>query len=174
MRKLAILCGLVAAFLCIAQSANAQYARKGANLVDQNKVVLSDQALIKLVGNDIYEQTVIGARKQYKAGKSLITGGIIGIGAGLAGAFVTGYKAGKAGYNDMQTALSDDGSIAALYLASAAAASLGSAALTGGIVMKIIGNKRLDWVSEEANRVSGNVSLNVGATPNGMGIVLNF
>ena len=74
----------------------------------------------------------------------------------------------------MQTALSDDGSIAALYLASAAAASLGSAALTGGIVMKIIGNKRLDWVSEEANRVSGNVSLNVGATPNGMGIVLNF
>jgi hypothetical protein len=40
--------------------------------------------------------------------------------------------------------------------------------------MKIIGNKRLDWVSEEANRVSGNVSLNVGATPNGMGIVLNF
>ena len=172
--RFAFFCGIVAALLCLTQNANAQYARKGADLVSQNGVVLSDQDIVNLVGSDVFEQTVIGARKQYKAGKSLITGGIIGIGAGLAGAFVTGYKAGKAGYNDMQTALSDDGSIAALYLASAAAASLGSAALTGGIVMKIIGNKRLDWVSEEANRVSGNVSLNVGATPNGMGIVLNF
>ena len=172
--RFAFFCGIVAALLCLTQNANAQYARKGADLVSQNGVVLSDQDIVNLVGSDVFEQTVVGARKQYKAGKSLITGGIIGIGAGLAGAFVTGYKAGKAGYNDMQTALSDDGSIAALYLASAAAASIGSAALTGGIVMKIIGNKRLDWVSEEANRVSGNVSLNVGATPNGMGIVLNF
>ena len=172
--RFAFFCGIVAALLCLTQNANAQYARKGADLVSQNGVVLSDQDIVNLVGSDVFEQTVVGARKQYKAGKSLITGGIIGIGAGLAGAFVTGYKAGKAGYNDMQTALSDDGSIAALYLASAAAASLGSAALTGGIVMKIIGNKRLDWVSEEANRVSGNVSINVGATPNGMGIVLNF
>jgi hypothetical protein len=172
--RFAFFCGIVAALLCLTQNANAQHARKGADPVSQNGVALSDQDIVNLVGSDVFEQTVVGARKQYKAGKSLITGGIIGIGAGLAGAFVTGYKAGKAGYNDMQTALSDDGSIAALYLASAAAASLGSAALTGGIVMKIIGNKRLDWVSEEANRVSGNVSLNVGATPNGMGIVLNF
>jgi hypothetical protein len=172
--RFAFFCGIVAALLCLTQNANAQYARDGYHIVNQNGVALSNQEIIDLVGVDVYEQTVLGAWKQYKAGKSLITGGIIGIGAGLAGAFVTGYKAGKAGYNDMQTALSDDGSIAALYLASAAAASLGSAALTGGIVMKIIGNKRLDWVSEEANRVSGNVSLNVGATPNGMGIVLNF
>ena len=172
--RFAFFCGIVAALLCLTQNANAQYARKGADLVSQNGVVLSDQDIVNLVGSDVFEQTVVGARKQYKAGKSLITGGIIGIGAGLAGAFVTGYKAGKAGYNDMQTALSDDGSIAALYLASAAAASLGSAALTAGIPLKIIGKKRLDWVSEEANRVSGNVSLNVGATPNGMGIVLNF
>ena len=172
--RFAFFCGIVAALLCLTQNANAQYVRDGYHIVNQNGVALSNQEIIDLVGVDVYEQTVLGAWKQYKAGKSLITGGIIGIGAGLAGAFVTGYKAGKAGYNDMQTALSDDGSIAALYLASAAAASLGSAALTGGIVMKIIGNKRLDWVSEEANRVSGNVSLNVGATPNGMGIVLNF
>lgn len=174
MKRFAILCGLVAAFLCLAQNANAQYARKGANLVDQNKVVLSDQDIINLVGNDVFDQTVVGARKQYKAGRGLITGGIIGIGAGLAGAFITGYKAGKAGYNDLETALSNDGSIAAMYLASTAAASLGGAALSGGIILKTIGKKRLNWVSEEANRVSGNVSLNVGATPHGMGITLNF
>ena len=100
MRKIAILCGLVAAFLCIAQSANAQYARKGANLVDQNKVVLSDQALIMLVGNDIYEQTVIGARKQYKAGNGLIWGGVAGIAAGFVHAvLVTSVPAIHGGFN---------------------------------------------------------------------------
>jgi hypothetical protein len=103
--RFAFFCGIVAALLCLTQNANAQYARKGADLVSQNGVVLSDQDIVNLVGSDVFEQTVVGARKQYKAGKSLITGGIIGIGAGLAGAFVTGYKAGKAGYNDMQTSL---------------------------------------------------------------------
>ena len=172
--RFAFFCGLVAALLCLTQNANAQYAREGNHIVNSNGVALSNQEIIDLVGNDVYEQTVIGAWKQYKAGKGLITGGILGIGAGLAGAVLTGVKAGKAGYNDLETAMNNDGSIAAMYLASTAAASLGSAALTGGIVLKIIGKKRLDWVSEEANRVSGNVSLNVGATPNGMGIVLNF
>ena len=61
-----------------------------------------------------------------------------------------------------------------MYLGSVAALSLGSAALTAGIPLKVIGKKRLDWVAEEANRVSGNVTLNVGATPNGFGIALNF
>lgn len=172
--RFAFFCGIVAALLCLTQNANAQYAREGADLVNVNGVTLSDQDIINLVGNDVFDQTVVGARKQYKAGSGLITGGIIGIGAGLAGAFLTGYKAGKAGYKDMQTAMDNDGSILAMYLGSTAAASLGSAALTGGIVLKVIGKKRLDWVSEEANKVAGNVSLNVGATPNGMGIVLNF
>jgi hypothetical protein len=172
--RFAFFCGIIAALLCLTQNANAQYARKGADLVSQNGFTLSDQEIINIVGNDVFDQTVVGARKQYKAGKGLITGGILGIGAGLAGAVLTGVKAGNAGYNDLETAMNNDGSIAAMYLASTAAASLGSAALTGGIVLKVIGKKRLDWVSEEANRVSGNVSLNVGATPNGMGIVLNF
>ncbi|MBR2227710.1 MAG: hypothetical protein IJ893_07555 [Bacteroidales bacterium] len=174
MKRFAILCGLVAAFLCLAQNANAQYARKGADLVDQNKVVLSDQDIINLVGNDVFDQTVVGARKQYKAGRGLITGGIIGIGAGLAGSVLAGVKAANDGYRDFETAVEDDGAVLAMYLGSVAALSLGSAALTAGIPLKIIGKKRLDWVSEEANRVSGNVSLNVGATPHGMGIVLNF
>lgn len=172
--RFSFFCGIIAALLCLTQNANAQYARKGADLVNQNGVVLSDQDIVNLVGSDVFEQTVIGARKQYKAGKGLVTGGILGISAGLVGAFITGYQAGKAGYNDLPTAISDDGSIAAMYLASTAAASLGGAALSGGIILKTIGKKRLDWVSEEANKVSGNVSFNVGATPHGMGIVLNF
>ena len=172
--RFAFFCGLVAALLCLTQNANAQYARKGADLVSQNGVTLSDQDIMSIVGNDVFDQTVIGARKQYKAGKGLITGGIIGIGAGLAGSVLSGVKAANDGYKDFETAVENDGAVLAMYLGSVAALSLGSAALTAGIPLKIIGKKRLDWVAEEANRVSGNVSLNVGATPNGFGIALNF
>ena len=171
--RFAFFCGLVAALLCLTQNANAQYARKGADLVSQNGFTLSDQEIISIVGNDVFDQTVVGARKQYKAGKGLITGGILGIGAGFAGAVLTGVKAGKAGYSDLQTAVGNDASIAALYLGSSALASAGGAALSGGIILKTIGKKRLNWVSEECNNAS-NVSLNVGATSNGFGIALNF
>ena len=166
--RFAFFCGLVAALLCLTQNANAQYARKGADLVSQNGFTLSDQEIISIVGNDVFDQTVVGARKQYKAGKGLITGGVLGICAGLAGAVYTGYN------NDLTTAVGDDASIAALYLGSTALTSAGGAALSGGIILKTIGKKRLDWVAEEVNRVSGNVTLNVGATPNGFGIALNF
>lgn len=172
--RFAFFCGIIAALLCLTQNANAQYARKGADLVSQNGFTLSDQEIINIVGNDVFDQTVIGARKQYKAGKGLITGGILGIGAGLAGSVLAGVKAANDGYNDFQRAVENDGSVLAMYLGSVAALSLGSAALTAGIPLKVIGKKRLDWVAEEANRVSGNVTLNVGATPNGFGIALNF
>lgn len=172
--RFAFFCGIIAALLCLTQNANAQYARKGADLVSQNGFPLSDQEIINIVGNDVFDQTVIGARKQYKAGKGLITGGILGIGAGLAGSVLAGVKAANDGYNDFQRAVENDGSVLAMYLGSVAALSLGSAALTAGIPLKVIGKKRLDWVAEEANRVSGNVTLNVGATPNGFGIALNF
>ena len=77
--RFAFFCGLVAALLCLTQNANAQYARKGADLVSQNGFTLSDPEIISIVGNDVFDQTVIGARKQYKAGKGLITGGVLGM-----------------------------------------------------------------------------------------------
>ena len=172
MKRFALLCGLVAAFLCLAQNADAQYARKGAKLVDPAGTVLSDQAIIKAVGNDIYEQTVIGARKQYKAGRALITGGIIGIGAGVAGAVLTGVKVAKAGYSDVEAAVQKDASIAAMYLGSTAIMSLGATALSGGIVFKTIGKKRLDWVAGQANGV--NLTCQFGPTSDGMGLSLRF
>ena len=164
----------MAAFLCLAQSATAQYARKGADLVNQNGVVLSDQDIIDLVGGNIFDETVIGARKQYKAGKSLITGGLVGVGAGLAGSVLAGVKAANDGYRDFETAVEDDGAVLALYLGSTALLSAGFAAINGGIVLKTIGKKRLEWVSEEANKATGNVTLHVGATPHGVGVALNF
>ena len=173
MKKFALIIGLVAAFLCLAQNANAQYARKGANIVDQNGYVLSDSQLTKLVGNDVFQQTVVGARKQYKAGNGFIWGGVAGIGLGLAGAVLTGIKVGKANYNDVETALKNDSSIAAMYLGSTAVMSLGASALSAGIVLKTIGKKRLDWVADNYNGRK-NLAYQVGATPNGVGIAVRF
>ena len=172
MRKALILCGLVAAFLCLAQNANAQCARQGANIVDKSGYVLSDSQLINLVGNDVFQQTVVGARKQYKAGNGLIWGGVAGIAAGLAGSVLTGVKVGQSSYSDMETAITNDASIAAMYLASTAVMSLGGSLLSGGIVLKTIGKKRLNWVADQANGV--NLTYHVGATPNGVGIALQF
>ena len=172
--RFALFCGLVAALLCLTQSANAQYARKGNNIVNANGVALSNQEIIDLVGVDVYEQTVLGAWKQYKAGKSLITGGILGIGAGLAGSVLSGVKAAKDGYSDFETAVSNDAGVAALYLASTALISAGGAAISGGIVLKTIGKKRLDWVGDECNKAAGNITLHVGAMPNGVGVALQF
>ena len=172
MKKVLILCGVVAAFLCIAQNANAQYARKGANIVDLNKTVLTDQQLINLVGNDVYEETIVGARKQFKSGRGLITGGVIGLGAGLAGAVMTSLKASDEGYDDLTAAAEDDETIALMYLGSSILTSLGGTALTGGIVLKAIGKRRLNWVADHANGVA--VTYRRGATQNGFGLALNF
>ena len=173
MKKFALILGLVAAFLCLAQNANAQYARKGANIVDQNGYVLSDSQLTKLVGNDVFQQTVVGARKQYKAGNGLVWGGVAGIGLGLAGAVLTGIKVGKSNYNDVETALRNDSSIAAMYLGSTAVMSVGATALSAGIVLKTIGKKRLNWVEGQANAAKG-YSLDLGATPYGVGLAVRF
>ncbi|MBP5218564.1 MAG: hypothetical protein J6Z47_06415 [Bacteroidales bacterium] len=159
MKRFLILCGLVAALMCLAQNANAQYARKGANIVDPQGKVLSDKALVDLVGNDIYEQTVIGARKQFKAGKKLIAGGIVGIGVGFAGIVAAAVKMQDAGYEgDWEAAMENDPSVAGLYLLGAGATSLGCSAVSAGIVLKTIGKKRLNWVAGQC----------------GVGIALNF
>ena len=181
MKKFALLCGLVAALLCLTQNASAQYARKGANIVEKNGYILSDSQLINVVGQDVFDQTVVGARKQYKAGRKLIWGGIAGILAGTAGVVYSIVKLNDAGYtnvdltspDDIKEILDKDPSIAALYLGSSALTSIGGTAFTAGVVLKTIGKKRLNWVEDQANAARG-YSLNVGATPGGMGLYLTF
>ena len=181
MKRIAILFGIVAALLCLTQNASAQYARKGANIVDKNGYILSDSQLINVVGQDVFDQTVVGARKQYKSGKKLIWGGIAGIAAGVAGTVYSIVKLNDAGYTDvdltsyedLQEILDKDPSIAAMYLGSSALMSVGGTAFTAGVVLKTIGKKRLNWVEEQANAARG-YSLNVGATQNGLGLYLTF
>lgn len=181
MKRIAILCGLVAALLCLTQNASAQYARKGANIVDKSGYILSDSQLINIVGQDVFDQTVVGARKQYKAGKKLIWGGVAGIVAGIAGSVYSIVKLNDAGYtnvdltspDDLKVILDNDPSIAFMYLGSSALVGVGGTAFTAGVVLKTIGKKRLNWVEDQANAARG-YSLNVGATPNGMGLYLTF
>jgi len=181
MKRIAILCGLVAALLCLTQNASAQYARKGANIVDKSGYILSDSQLINIVGQDVFDQTVVGARKQYKAGKKLIWGGVAGIVAGIAGSVYSIVKLNDAGYtnvdltspDDLKVILDNDPSIAFMYLGSSALVGVGGTAFTAGVVLKTIGKKRLNWVGDQANAARG-YSLNVGATPNGMGLYLTF
>jgi hypothetical protein len=181
MKRIAILCGLIAALLCLTQNASAQYARKGANIVDKNGYVLSDSQLINVVGQNVFDQTVVGARKQYKSGKRLIWGGIVGIAAGFAGTVYSIVKLNDAGYTDvdltsyedLKVILDNDPSIAHMYLGSSALMSVGGTAFTAGVVLKTIGKKRLNWVEDQANAARG-YSLNVGTTRNGLGLYLTF
>jgi hypothetical protein len=176
----------VAAFLCLAQNANAQYIpnqihRAGAGFVDEHHRILSDNELIDAVGIDIFEDTVLGARKQYNAGRKLITGGAIGLGAGLVGtlagaAFIaasgaTYYEQGQTRYE-----IVDDGCAiagASLLALGISAMTAGSAALSAGIPLKVIGQSRLNWVENDYNERQ-DYSLHVGAAPHGIGLTLQF
>ena len=179
MKRFAFLCGIIAALLCLTQNASAQYARKGADIVDVNGYVLSDSQLISLVGQDTFDQTVVGARKQYKSGKTLIWGGVAGMAAGFAGVVYSIVKLNDAGYQNLdltnpdhiKTVMDNDPSIGAMYLGSSALMSVGGTAFTAGVVLKTIGKKRLNWVEDQANSAKG-YTLNIGTTRNGMGLYL--
>ena len=186
MKKIHFICGLVAAFLCLSQLANAQYLpnqihRAGANFVDGRGLVISDQELIGLVGEDVYFDTVVGARKQFNAGRKLITSGAISAGAGFAG-FMAGmavWAASDIGYNVNTHEYYDiDGTAvagAALMVTGGLAAVAGCLLLDAGIPLKIIGKSRLNWVENDHNeRAMRGYSFRVGAAPHGVGLTLNF
>ena len=194
MKKIAILCGLVAALLCLTQRANAQYVqihRDGAGFVDNRGMHLSNQEIRDLVGEDVYFDTVVGAQKQYRIGRNLIRGGAITAGAGLVSA-LTGVALIAANsedrlvvYNDPQyrgyreRVYTDEDEFAtatgALFLVGGYLAMFtGATLLEVGIPLKIIGQSRLNWVENDYNDYSRNVSLHVGAAPNGVGLTLRF
>ena len=106
MKRFLVICVLLVAGLGFAQEAKAQYAgpitRQDANLVDQSGHVLTDSEIIALVGNDIYEETVVGARRQLQAGKGLIIGGAASIGAGLVFAVFSGVEMAKSKAADIR------------------------------------------------------------------------
>ena len=180
MKKLIVMCVLVAACMGFAREAKAQFAgpiqRVNANLVDRNGTILTDQDIIDLAGEEIFQETVVGARRQLRAGKGLLIGGAAGIGTGLVLSVFTGVAASKVESSiSLQDALRQNSSVAGLYLCSVAVTSLGVLALGGGIAFRSIGKSRLSWVADQcsgSSRVAA--TLHWGATPSGAGIVMRF
>ena len=178
MKKFFVICLLLAASLGFAQEVKAQYAgpitRQDANLVDQSGHILTDSEIIGLVGNDIFEETVVGARRQLQAGKALIIGGAAGIGTGLVFAVFSGVEMAKNRQNSRDHRSYNYGPAAGFYLCSVAFTSLGTLALGGGVAFRSIGKSRLGWVANQCNPASGSVTLEWTATPAGAGIVMRF
>ena len=184
MKKLFVICVLLAASLGLTQEARAQYAgpitRQDANLVDQSGHILTDSEIIGLVGNDIFEETVLGARRQLQAGKALIIGGAAGIGTGLVFAVFSGVEMAKSRQYSKDSqhghsySISGLGPGVGLYLCSVALTSLGTLALGGGIAFRSIGKCRLGWVANQCNPARTVVTLEWSATPAGTGIVMRF
>ena len=182
MKKLLVLFVLLTAGMAFAQEVKAQYAgpiaRKAANLVDQNGKILSDEAIIGLVGEDIYRETVVGARRQMKSGTGLIIGGSAGIAAGLVfaiwGAAINNQSNIKMGDNHNRQAYNREQAKGAVVNSCALAlSSLGSLAIGGGIAFRSIGKGRLGWVAEQCN-TRHSATLEWSASPVGAGIVMRF
>lgn len=184
MKRILIISGVIAAFLSLAQNASAQYRparihRDRADFVDEHRHILSDSELIDAVGVDIFEETVIGARKQYTAGRKLVVSGAVGLGVGIAGIVGGAAIVASAGphKNANDEVYFDDEEMAAtgglVALIGTIVTSLGGTALTVGIPLKVIGQSRLNWVENDYNDRQ-RISLNVGATPSGVGFALRF
>ena len=184
MKRIAILCGMVAALLYFAQSAKAQYLptqihRDKATFVDEHGRTLSDSELVNAIGADVFEETVIGARKQYTAGRKLLVSGIAGLGVGVAGMLGGAAIIAAAGphQNSNNEVYFDDNDKAAtgglVVLLGSVATALGGTALSVGIPLKVIGQSRLNWVENDYNERHA-ASLHLGATPNGVGLAFRF
>ena len=184
MKKALILCGLVAAFLCLTQTANAQYRpdrihRDGADFVDSRGRTLSDSELIDAIGADIFQETVIGARKQYTVGRKLLISGIVGTGVGIIGMVGGAALVAAAGphQNANNEVYFDDNNKAetgaAVVLVGSLVTALGGTALSAGIPLKAIGQSRLNWVENDYNERQG-YTLRFGATSHGVGLAVRF
>ena len=184
MKKALILSGLVAAFLCLAQTVSAQYVpsrihRDGASFVDGRGRTLSDGELIDAIGEDIFAETVIGARKQYTVGRKLLISGIAGTGVGIASlvggaALIASAGPHEAANDNIYFDDKDKAESGMVVVAiGAIATALGGTALSAGIPLKVIGQSRLNWVENDYNERQS-YTLHIGAAPHGVGVTLNF
>lgn len=151
-------------------------------LIDQNGDRLSDRDVRTAIGEEIYHDTYVGARKQYQVGDKLIKGGIIGLASGT-GVMLSScilFATGEVTVNQQTREVTNMDMSAAVGIlgvyAGFAVMSIGALALDAGIPFKIIGSRRLNWVAENYNEYQrpGNVSLRFGAGQYGTGLVLSF
>ncbi|MBQ9888768.1 MAG: hypothetical protein IJM41_05960 [Bacteroidales bacterium] len=169
--------------LCLGMSqAQAQYNpasltfSKG-QFFDQNGTVLNVDQISQIIGSDIFNETYLGAMKQYKAGKNLVTAGAVGLGVGVAaavGCVVSGDWYSKM-YDDEEdyTPTNSEKTLMAGFVGGVIVAILGGTALDVGIPLLSIGKSRLSWIADNYNETRGaqnTVALRVTGCSAGPGI----
>ena len=191
MKKIIVLVIAAVAFIASSVVANAQYrpsalSQHRAGLEDENGHALTDQEVFELIGEDVYNQTYVGATKQYKTGKILTIVGAATTGVGLvgtiAGSVATAYaienghvtyetKNGKRVVKDFD----NKAALAAVGFAGGVALlAAGDICLSVGIPLQIIGKKRLNWIATEYNHSNYSANIRFGAGQYGTGVVLSF
>ena len=191
MKKIIVLVIAAVAFIASSVVANAQYRpstlnQHRAGLEDENGHALTDQEVFELIGEDVYNQTYVGATKQYKTGKILTIVGAATTGVGLvgtiAGSVATAYaienghvtyetKNGKRVVKDFD----NKAALAAVGFAGGVALlAAGDICLSVGIPLQIIGKKRLNWIATEYNHSNYSANIRFGAGQYGTGVVLSF
>lgn len=176
---LILLLMLVPSFAALAQYVPSQIEQSKGRLLDDKGEVMPDFMVQRLVGETIFNETYVGAVKQYKTGKRLITGGIIGTGAGLAvsgislGIFIADYIKIWGGTNDLWDAFMGAKDSLSWFYRGFSIAGVGASVLTAGIVFKTIGWKRLEWVADEYNSRHP-ATLEFGLGEYGPGLVYRF
>lgn len=191
MKKIIVLVIAAVAFIASSVVANAQYRpstlnQHRAGFEDENGHTLTDQEVFELIGEDVYNQTYVGATKQYKTGKILTIVGAATTGVGLvgtiAGSVATAYaienghvtyetKNGKRVVKDFD----NKAALAAVGFAGGVALlAAGDICLSVGIPLQIIGKKRLDWIATEYNHSNYSANIRFGAGQYGTGVVLSF
>ncbi len=166
-------------FLAHAQYVPSQIEQKKGRLLDDQGQVMPDYMVQRLVGDPVFEETYLGAVKQYKTGKRLLTAGIIGTGAGLAvsgvslGVFMADYIKMWGSSQNLWSNFSNAKDSVSWFYRGFSIAGAGVSVLTVGLIFKTIGWRRLEWVADEYNSRQP-VTLQWGPGQYGTGLVLNF
>lgn len=140
----------------------------GGNIILDGRV-LSDSEMAVMFPTNIYSSASGGMRMR-RAGKGLIIGGSVAGGVGL-----ISLVAGTAG---MMAAESNPYGFAGgevAVVAGSVTLMTGIVALTAGVSLFCVGQGRMRRAVNAYNRTcSGNYTVNVGLTPGGFGLCLNF
>ena len=182
MRKLLCTITLLIAAGCLASAqTRAPLERRLANLVDGEGIVLTDAEVLDLIGEQVYYETYLGAKKQCETGRLLKWIGVAGTAVGQS-AMALGSISGLLGFfsifipkpRDNANHAEDRFQLAEILFDGGAIVScLGVVCFSTGVTFSLIGKNRLEWIADDYNS-NRNLTWSVGATPNGVGVVLKF
>ena len=138
--------------------------------------VLTEAEMSVMFPEYIYSSAT-GGMRMCRAGKGLIIGGSVLTGVGLVG-FVVSNAALTRNTSDVYSSnfgTTDYSTLWYAYTGSAVALSAGIALLSGGIPLLCVGKGRIRRAVNAYNQnYAGNYTFNVGATPHGFGLSLEF